>query len=265
MRRNTLIGVLGALSCVILALFLDHDSFLVLLNPSALILVLGGTTALAFGIGTLEEAKALPKVVRKALTARPDDVTATVERLVDMAANAQKSGLLSLESVAKSDPDPFLRRGVALVVNGKDSETIRDLLDADIAALASRHHHRSHILKQAGGFAPTLGIIGTVIGLVHVMSDITSPSTLGPAIGAAFTATLWGVLSANIFWHPLASKLARLDAAEVEAREAQKEGLLAIQQGERPRAVMARLSSFSPPPAAVTEAKAPETEVEGAA
>ena len=246
MNRNTLVGVLLALVCVVLALLLDHDSFIVLLNPSALILVLGGTSALAFGVGTLEEAKALPKVVKKALAASPEDLGATVERLVEMASVSQKSGLLSLEAIAKSDPDPFLRRGVGLVVNGKDADTIRELLDADIAAMAARHHHRAHILKQAGGFAPTLGIIGTVIGLVHVMSDISSPATLGPAIGAAFTATLWGVLSANIFWHPLASKLTRLGAAEVEAREAQKEGLLAIQEGERPRGVMARLASFAP-------------------
>lgn len=250
MNRNTLLGVPAALICVVAALLIDHDSFLVLLNPSAIILVLGGTSALALAIGTFEEAKALPKVITKALTASPDDMTATVERLVEMASTAQKSGLLSLEDVAKSDPDLFFRRGVGLLVNGKDADTIRDLLDADIAAMAARHQHRAHILKQAGGFAPTLGIIGTVIGLVHVMSDISSPATLGPAIAAAFTATLWGVLSANIFWLPLASKLTRLGSAEIEAREAQKEGLLAIQEGERPRGVMARLASFVPQPAA---------------
>ena len=247
MNKNTLIGVGTALTCVILALMLDHDNFTVLLNPTAMVLVLGGTASLAVAVGTLEEAKALPKVIKKGLLAPPEDPTGTVERLVEMASTAQKSGLLALEQVAKSELDPFLRRGVGLVVDGKDGGTIRTLLEADLDATAARHANRSHVLKQAGGFAPTLGIIGTVVGLVHVMTNISSPQTLGPAIGAAFTATLWGVLSANIFWHPVAAKLVRLSSAEISARQATIEGLLAIQAGERPRAVQALVSSFLPP------------------
>jgi chemotaxis protein MotA len=247
-NKNTLVGVGTALMCVILALMLDHDNFVVLLNPAALVLVLGGTCSLALAVGTLEEAKALPGVVRKALLAPPEGPTGTVQRLVDMASMAQKSGLLALEPVAKSEPDLFLRRGIGLVVDGKDAETIRTLLEADLEATASRHANRSHIIKQAGGFAPTLGIVGTVIGLVHVMTNISSPQTLGPAIGAAFTATLWGVLSANVFWHPVAAKLVRLSDAEMSARRATVEGLLAIQAGERPRAVQALVSSFLPSP-----------------
>ncbi len=246
MKKNTLVGVGAALTCVVLALVLDHDNFTVLLNPAALVLVLGGTSALAFSVGTLEESKALPRVVKKALLAHPEDPAGTVQRLVGMAAVAQKSGLLSLEQTAKSEPDPFLRRGVGLVVDGKDAETIRTLLEADLEATASRHANRAHVLKQAGGFAPTLGIVGTVIGLVHVMTDISTPQTLGPAIGAAFTATLWGVLSANVFWHPVAAKLVRLSDAEISARRATVEGLLAIQAGERPRAVQALVSSYLP-------------------
>lgn len=246
MKKNTLVGVAAALACVVLALMLDHDNFMVLLDPTALVLVLGGTCSLALAVGTFEEAKALPKVVKKALTALPEDPASTVQRLVEMANIAQKSGLLALEQTAKSEPDPFLQRGISLVVDGKDAETIRALLEADLDATASRHANRAHVLKQAGGFAPTLGIIGTVVGLVHVMTDISTPQTLGPAIGAAFTATLWGVLSANIFWHPLAAKLTRLSDAETSARRAVVEGLLAIQAGERPRAVKALVSSYLP-------------------
>jgi chemotaxis protein MotA len=246
MKKNTAVGILSALGCVIMALILDHDNFMVLLDPTALVLVLGGTGALAFSVGTLEESKSLPKIMKKALLAHPEEPTGTVERLVEMAALSQKNGLLSLEQVAKSEPDEFFRRGIGLVVDGKDAETIRTLLEADLDATAARHAHRAQILKQAGGFAPTLGIIGTVIGLVHVMTDISSPQSLGPAIGAAFTATLWGVLSANLFWHPMAAKLVRLSDAETSARQAMIEGLLAIQAGERPRAVQALMLSFLP-------------------
>jgi chemotaxis protein MotA len=245
-KKNTAVGVGAALLCVIMALMLDHDNFMVLLNPTAMILVLGGTCALAFSVGTLEESKSLPKIMKKALLAVPEDSTGTVQRLVEMAAVAQKNGLLALEQAGKDETDPFFQRGIGLVVDGKDAETIRTLLEADLDATAARHAHRAHILKQAGGFAPTLGIIGTVIGLVHVMTNISSPSTLGPAIGAAFTATLWGVLSANLFWHPMASKLVRLSDAEAAARQAVIEGLLAIQAGERPRAVQALMLSFLP-------------------
>lgn len=244
MKKNTLIGIGAAVGCVFIALVLDHDNIAVLLNPTALVLVLGGTGSLAFAIGTLNEGKSLPKIIKKAVLAVPEDPTETVARLVEMAALSRKSGLLSLEQAAKEEPDPFFRRGVSLVVDGKDADTIRAVLQGDLEAMADRHAQGANILKQAGGFAPTLGIIGTVIGLVHVMTNISSPQTLGPAIGAAFTATLWGVLSANLFWHPMAAKLIRLSEAEVSAREAVIEGLLAIQAGEAPRAVETLLSPY---------------------
>lgn len=247
MKKNTAAGVGAALLCVLLALMLDHDNFMTLFNPSALILVLGGTSALTFSVGTLEESKSLPKIIKKGLLATPEDPTGIVERLVEMASVARKNGLLALEEVAKSEPDEFFRRGIGLVVDSQDGDTIRTLLEADLEAIADRHAHRAHIIKFAGGVAPTLGIIGTVIGLVHVMTDISSPSTLGPAIGAAFTATLWGVLTANIFWHPLAAKLVRLSDAETSVRQAMVEGLLAIQREDLPpRAIRELLLSYLP-------------------
>lgn len=246
MKKNTLVGIVAAVACVFLALLLDHDSLKTLMNPSALILVLGGTTFLAFGIGTLSDGKSLPKVMKKAVLGVPDDPTETVARMVRLADISRRDGLLKLEEAAKEEPDPFFRRGVELVVDGKDAETIRAVLESDLEAMRVRHSQGAKILKQAGGFAPTLGIIGTVIGLVHVMTDLSSPQTLGPAIGAAFTATLWGVLSANLFWHPMAAKLARLSQVELAGREAVVEGLLAIQAGEPPRMVETLLSSYLP-------------------
>jgi chemotaxis protein MotA len=246
MQRNTLVGIGAAVGCVLVALILDHDSPTVLLNPSALILVVGGTVTLAFAIGTFSDGKLLPKVVKKAITGVPEDPTAKIQRLVKMADDSRRHGLLKLEEDAAGETDPFFRRGISLVVDGKDSETIRGVLEADLDAMHARHSRGVKALKQAGGFAPTLGIIGTVIGLVHVMTNLSSPSTLGPAIGAAFTSTLWGVLSANLFWLPMSAKLDRLSAAEAEGREAIIAGLLAIQAGEPPRTVEVLLSSFLP-------------------
>ncbi|MGH9067803.1 MAG: motility protein A [Acidimicrobiales bacterium] len=246
MRKNTLLAILAACACVFLAILFDHDSIMVLLNFSALILVLGGTACLAVALGTFEDAKALPKVVKKALLGTPEDPTETIGRIIEMAEVSRKEGLLHLEEFAGEDPDPFLRRGLELVVDGKDAETIRDVLDGELDALGSRHAQGARTLKQAGGFAPTLGIIGTVIGLVHVMTNLSSPQTLGPAIGAAFTTTLWGVLSANIIWHPMAAKLVRLSEIEVRTKEAIVDGLLAIHAGESPRTVETLLTSYLP-------------------
>lgn len=267
MKKNTLVGIGAAVTCVLLAFMLDHDNILVLLNPTALVLVIGGTTALAFSVGTLDEAKSLPKIMKKAITGVPDDPMRIVEKLVEMAAVARKDGLLSLEQIAKEEQDPFFRQGVGLVVDGRDAETIKQVLEGDLESTAERHAQRAQILKQAGGFAPTLGIIGTVVGLVHVMTDISSPSTLGPAIGAAFTATLWGVLSANLFWHPMAAKLVRLAEAEVAIKEVVIDGLLAIQAGERPSVVRSLLEPRlgSAPQSQSAEAEQPEQMQEAAA
>jgi chemotaxis protein MotA len=267
-KKNTLVGISAAVACVLLALMLDHDNLFVLLNPTALVLVLGGTGSLAVAVGTFEEARSLPKIAKKAVLGVPEDPARTVQQLVEMAALARKEGLLSLEAAAKEEPDPFFRQGIGLVVDGKDAETIRAALENGLEAAAARHAQRAQIFKQAGGFAPTLGIIGTVVGLVHVMTDISSPQTLGPAIGAAFTATLWGVLSANLLWHPMAAKLQRLSEAEVVARQAVIEGLLAIQAGERPSAVQSLLAPYltiGGPEARVAEAQVAPEEEAGAA
>lgn len=264
MKKNTLVGISAAVGCVLLALMLDHDNLFVLLNPTALVLVLGGTCALALAVGTFEEAKSLPKIAKKAVLGLPEDPARVVEQLVQMAALARKEGLLSLEAAAKDEPDRFFRQGIGLVVDGKDAGTIRSALENELEATAARHAQRANIFKQAGGFAPTLGIIGTVVGLVHVMTDISSPQTLGPAIGAAFTATLWGVLSANLFWHPMAAKLQRLSEAEVMARQAVIEGLLAIQAGERPSAVQTLLAPYLLVEGNEAELAEPPSEVEQA-
>jgi chemotaxis protein MotA len=261
-KKNTLVGISAAVGCVLLALMLDHDNLLVLLNPTALVLVLGGTSALAIAVGTSEEAKSLPKIAKKAVLGLPEDPRHTVEQLVEMAALARKEGLLSLEAAAKEEPDRFFRQGIGLVVDGKDADTIRTALETELEATAARHSQRAQIFKQAGGFAPTLGIIGTVVGLVHVMTDISSPQTLGPAIGAAFTATLWGVLSANLFWHPMAAKLQRLSEAEVTARQAVIEGLLAIQAGERPSTVQTMLAPYLVGGSSISETAQLQPEVE---
>jgi chemotaxis protein MotA len=242
--KNTLIGVVVAFSCLILALLLDHDSLVRFANPTALILVVGGTVSLAVAVSLGKNVPGLPKLVKTALLGQPVDTGAVRDRVVALATTARRDGTLALERELKDDDDPFFRRALEMVIDGRDAETVRDVMGAEILAMRRRHASGSSVLKKAGGFAPTLGIIGTVVGLIHVMSNLSSPSTLGPAIAVAFTATFWGVMTANLFWLPLGDKLIRLSEEEAQYREALLDGILAIQAGETPRIIESRLLSY---------------------
>jgi chemotaxis protein MotA len=134
-----------------------------------------------------------------------------------------------------------------MTVDGNDPEEIRDILEGEIDALRERHKVGAKFFADMGGFAPTLGIIGTVVGLIHVLGNLSNPDALGPAIASAFTATLWGVMSANIVWIPIANKLKRSSQHEVQGRRLILDGILAIQAGNSPRMVQAKLQAYLPP------------------
>jgi chemotaxis protein MotA len=124
---------------------------------------------------------------------------------------------------------------------------VRDILDAEIDAMSARHHAGVAPFEKAGGFAPTIGIIGTVMGLVHVLQNLSAPATLGPSISSAFIATLMGVGSANVIYLPVANRLKALSAEEIELRTLTVEGILSVQAGDNPRVVADKLTSFVPP------------------
>ncbi|HEY3019424.1 MAG TPA: MotA/TolQ/ExbB proton channel family protein, partial [Solirubrobacteraceae bacterium] len=147
----------------------------------------------------------------------------------------------------ESIDDEYLKKGLQLVVDGTDPDLVREILEAEIEGMAARHRHGALPFEKAGGFAPTMGIIGTVMGLVHVLENLSHPETLGPAISSAFIATLIGVGSANVLYYPVAYRLKALSAAEVDARVMVLEGILAIQAGDNPRIVTEKLLSFVPP------------------
>ena len=134
-----------------------------------------------------------------------------------------------------------------MAVDGSDPEEIREVLELDIEALKTRHRTTAKFFADMAGFAPTMGIIGTVMGLLHVLQNLNSPGTLGPMIASAFTATLWGVMQANVFWLPISNRLKRASQVEVHHMELLLEGILAIQAGSNPRAVEQRLLSYLSP------------------
>lgn len=242
-----MVGVIIGVVAVLGAMVYEGGSLASLLNIPAIILVFGGTFGVLAASFSMKEAMSVFKLMSVCMKDRPDNRVSLIRTIIAFSEKARREGLLVLEEDAKQLEEPFLRKGVQLVVDGTDPELVKDILDTDLEAMETRHGMNEQIFRQAGGFAPTLGIIGTVLGLVHVLHNLDKPATLGPAIAGAFLATFFGVFTANIFWLPLANALKKRTEQEVEERTVIIEGVLSIQSGDNPRIVAEKLMSFLPP------------------
>jgi chemotaxis protein MotA len=170
-----------------------------------------------------------------------------MNELVGYAEKARRDGLLALDEQLGGVEDPYTKKGLQLVVDGTDPDLVADVLDAENASMRKRHAAGVQPFEKAGGYAPTMGIIGTVFGLVHVLGNLDAPETLGPSISAAFIATLLGVASANVVFLPVGARLKALSAEELQFRNMTLEGILAIQAGDNPRVVAEKLLAYVPP------------------
>lgn len=240
-------GIGMALVALMVSMVMDGGNPAALLAPSSILLTFGGTIGAATAGMLMSDAKNLPKILKSALTTKVTAPDASVAVVVSFAERARRQGLLALEEEARQIDDTFLRKGIEMAVDGADPEEIRDILELDLEAMKSRHRAGAKFFADMGGFAPTMGIIGTVMGLLHVLQNLSTPSTLGPMIAAAFTATLWGVMQANVFWIPISNRLKRTSEIEVRRMELLVEGILAIQAGANPRVVEQRLLSYLSP------------------
>ena len=214
--------------------------------PAILIIFLGTAGATGASVGP-EAMSNIPALYKIAIKGKTPDVTERVQLLVSLAEQARREGLLALDERVNQIDDEFTRKGLQLVVDGIDPDLVRDVLEAEIDGMIARHHHGSATFTKAGGFAPTMGIIGTVMGLVHVLQNLSAPSTLGPSISSAFVATLLGIGSANVIYLPVAGRLEGLSKAEVELRMLTLDGILAVQAGDNPRVVAEKLNSYIAP------------------
>jgi len=243
----SLVGIGLAMFALMTGMIMDGGNPAALIAPSSILLTFGGTIGAATAGMLMSDAKALPKILKSALTTRVTAPDASVAVVVSFAEKARRQGLLALEDEARQIDDAFLRKGIEMAVDGADPEEIRDILEQDLDAMKSRHRAGAKFFSDMGGFAPTMGIIGTVMGLLHVLQNLSTPATLGPMIAAAFTATLWGVMQANVFWIPISNRLKRTSEIEVRRMELLLEGILAIQAGANPRVVEQRLLSYLSP------------------
>jgi chemotaxis protein MotA len=246
MDPATLIGVLLALLVVVVANMMEggNPMSLVLLPP--LLLVFGATLLVSFAGGTVSDAKLAARGLKRAFLGKAPTANELVPELVTLAEKARREGLLALEDAVAEIDDPFLVRALTLAIDGTDPEELRDILESEVIAQRAETKQSAKFFAAAGGYAPTIGIVGTVMGLVHVLEQLAEPEKLGHLIAGAFVATLWGVMSANVFFLPVAARLQRLGELEVARMELVIEGVSALQAGSNPRLVAQRLRSLLP-------------------
>jgi chemotaxis protein MotA len=247
MDLATIVGVLLAFGGIFGAQVMEGGNPASIMLPAPLILVVCGTLGAAMASGILKDATGLPKQIIRAFTAKTTTSSDLVDAVVGLAERARREGLLALEDAAKSVTDPFLRRGLEMAIDGTDPEELGDILHGEVGAKRKADKAAAKIFADMGGFAPTIGIIGTVMGLVHVLSSLSDPSKLGELIAGAFVATLWGVMLANVVFLPMGARLKRVSELECEQMELAIEGILAIQAGANPRMVAQKLRSLLPP------------------
>src|SRR3954471_12952451 len=232
-----------------MAMILEGGNPVAFIQPTAMMIVFGGTTGVMIAASGLKTGIQMLKLTVVSMTykSKAIDKADVIKTIAAMAEKARREGLLALEDEAEKVDDPFIKKGISLVVDGTDPELVKDILESDLDAMESRHAQQNGLFATAGGFAPTLGIIGTVMGLVHVLENLSNPSTLGPAISTAFIATFYGVASANLFYLPVGLKLKKISHEEVHARTMIIEGIVSIQAGDTRRVVEEKLKTFLDP------------------
>lgn len=248
MDLATILGLVLAFVIITVVMVMDGGSPAELFaHPQAILLTVGGAFVATLISYPMKSLGLIPKWFILAIKGHKAQPLTTIDILAKMADKARREGLLALEDEAKKISDEFLKKGVMMVVDGVDPAQVRAIMEIEIYHMQERHAQGINFFSAAGGYGPTMGIIGTVMGLISVLQELDNPGTLGKSIAAAFLATLWGILSANVFWLPIAGKLRANSEDEVAFRHMCLEGILSLQAGENPRIVKEKLSAFLPP------------------
>jgi chemotaxis protein MotA len=245
---GTTIGIPMAVAGLLLAYILDHGVIMALMNVPAFFFVIVGTLGVTMASVRFSMFLTMHKLTILAMNPPPlpssEDLIATIAELAD---KVRRAGSLAVQGDVKQIDNRFLQAGMNLVVNGVDNDQIRAALEIDTFSMAQRHGKGANMFAVAAGFAPTLGILGTVMGLISVLGNMKDPSTIGPHIATAFIATLYGVGIANIFFFPISNKLKIITQDEIAQREIILEGVLMINANMTPRQIKERLASYLPP------------------
>lgn len=237
-------GIVFGLAALLTAAILEGTHLSALIAPTAFLIVIGGTTGATCACFTIQNLLDTLGSLKLLVMRTSYDVNLLIEMFVEMAGVTRKDGILALENYKLKIDHPFLKRGIRLIVDGTNAELVKQLMITQMTVDEEAIKTSGAVFATAGGYAPTMGIIGTVIGLVHVLGNLSEPEKLGPAIAMAFIATLYGVASANVIFLPISKKFALIAKQEIALREMITEGVLSIYAGDGPHVVSQKLLAF---------------------
>jgi len=247
MDFTVIIGIIIGLVAVLGGMAAKGTSPAVLINPAAFLIIIVGTIAAICNAFPKDELKRIPSLFKILVTDKKLDPIATIDKMVELAKQSRRDGLLSLQSAVDELEDPYLKKGMELILDGTDEQALRDYMETEIEMMEERHRAGALIFSQAGSYAPTLGVLGAVVGLIGALGDLQDMEKLGYSIAAAFVATLLGIFTGYVLWHPFANKLKRKSQEEVTLKTMILEGLIHIQRGSNPTLLRDKMTAFLPP------------------
>lgn len=245
MDLSTVIGLVLGFVALLVGMQMKGVPLDQLNNMAAILIILVGTLAAVVIAFPMNELKRVPKLFGVLFKEQKMSSDADIIRMFSNWADvARREGLLALEAKSDEIQDPFLKNGLGLAIDGQNADYIRDVLSEEVGAMENRHSAGALIFTQAGTYAPTLGVLGAVVGLIAALGNLNDTEALGHAISAAFIATLLGIFTGYILWHPFANKLKRKSSEEVRQKTMMIEGILSVLEGEAPRVIEQKLSSY---------------------
>lgn len=255
-------GVIVVIGSILFAAAFDMAGVMGFLDMAAITIVFGGVITSAFTAYPLATTLNALKSIRKIFKPTDSDPSAAIGKIIELANQARKEGILALEESAQAMDDTFLQKGIMLIVDGTDPELVRSILETELSYIESRHGQTRGVWEFMAAMGPAWGMLGTLIGLVVMLQSLSDPSSLGPAMAVAIVTTFYGSLIANFLCTPVATKMKYFSEAEILMKEVLIEGMLSIQAGENPRIIEEKLKAFLAPMLRVKVGQQPNKDTE---
>ena len=243
MEKTTIIGISAGFACILISILLGGD-LVSFWNLPSVFIVFGGVIASTIVSYPGKMLKSLKTVYSMAFKEKHIDLNEDIELIIKIANVARREGLLALENAVGEVENPFLQKGIMLIVDGADGELVKNILETEISFIQERHTQGQNIITSMASYSPAYGMIGTLVGLINMLKNLSDSSTLGPSMSVALITTLYGVVLANLVFTPIAKKLKIMSDSEALQKELYMEGLLSIQDGENPRIIKDKLTAF---------------------
>lgn len=242
----TILGIFLAIGGIVGGFVFEHGQVTDILKPTPAFIVFGGTLG-AMLVGTpMKTVLAAFRRLKEVFFEKSQNPAGLIADIVGFATKARKNGMVSLEEDLSEIHDPFLKKALTLAVDGADIQEVRSMMELEIHVAEQEMEKEARVFEAAGGYAPTIGIIGAVLGLIQVMKEVSDPSKVGPGIAVAFVATIYGVGSANVLFLPAGNKIKARAQAETQRRELLLEGVTSIMEGLNPKLIRSKLEAYAP-------------------